>query len=143
MAFTFPTTDDFKAYFVRDFPYGTDPANNVLDSDISSALNDAEMDFPQFLFGTQQMFTTACLNLAAHWLYLNLKAAGGLSGQPNWIQTAKAVGNVSESFQVPQRIMDNPEFAMLSQTFYGKKYLFIVLPLLSGQMYTVAGRTKS
>lgn len=142
MPFLFPTVAQFKSYFFRDFPYGTDPTTSILDQDISNALQCAENDFPQGLFTTQGDFTQGVLLLSAHWLYMNIKAAGGLSAQPNWVQTAKAVGNVSESFQVPQYIMDNPQLAMLSQTWYGKQYLFQILPRLSGQMWSMHGRTK-
>lgn len=142
MAYEYPTVQDFKDYFFRDFPFGTDPNNNILDQDVSKALNCAENDFPAGLFTSQSDFTQGVLLLSAHWLYTNIKASGGLSAQPNWITTSKAVGNVSEGFQVPQYIMDNPLLAMLSQTWYGKQYLFQILPRLAGQMFNQYGRTK-
>lgn len=140
--FTFPTADDFTTYFFRDFPYGTDPTSNVVAQDIQNALSEMTDDFPQGLFATQSEFTTCALLLAAHIMVMSIKEGAGLNAQPAWIQTQKAVGNVSESFQIPQRIMDNPYYAWLCQTYYGRRYLMKLLPRLNGQMFTVQGRTK-
>lgn len=142
MAFTVPDETDFKEYFVRDFPYGTD-LSQVVDADITNALGDTAFNFNEALFGTQAEFTLAYLLLTAHFLVTNLQAsAQGISGQYNWLQASKSVGSVSESFSIPQRILDNPELAMYSKTRYGAKFLMLLLPRLVGQMFTVRGRTK-
>lgn len=138
-----PTTFDFKAYFDRDFPYGT-TQETVMDSDILKGLQDAKITINQGLFGSQPAYQVGFLNLAAHFMVLSLKASsGGLQGQASWLQTSRAVGSVSESITVPQRILDNPEFAALSKTGYGMKYLLMILPLLSGQIFTVRGGTRA
>ncbi len=142
MAFTDPTVADFKVYFVRDFPYGTDISKNVLDQDIQSAINDVGFNFNSGLFATQSNYSTGFLLLAAHFLVINLRASSqGIAGQYSWLEGSKSVGSVSESFNIPQRILDNPEFAMLSKTFYGAKYLFLILPLLTGNIFITHGRT--
>lgn len=142
-----PNVDDFKAYFIRDFPYTPDPEedddlNYVINSDIYKALNDAKRVVNTSLFTSQDDYTAGFLTMAAHWLVMNLRASSqGIQGKFPWLQQSKSVGSVAESFGIPQRILDNPEFAMLCQTNYGAKYLFMVLPLMSGQMFTVCGRT--
>ena len=55
--------------------------------------------------------------------------------QKRWLSFRK-------SFDIPQRVKDNPEFAMIAKTRYGAKYLSLIFPLLSGQMFTVHGVTK-
>lgn len=141
MAYTIPAVSDFKAYFVRDFNYGTEQTT-VMDADISKGLSDAGVNFNEALWANQQSFTVGYLLLAAHYMVLSLRASSqGIRGQYEWLVNSKSVGSVSESFTIPQRILDNPFLSMLAKTTYGAQYLEYVLPLLSGQMYTVCGRT--
>lgn len=144
MSFITPTIDDFKAYFVRDFPYGADPTLNVLDIDISKALNEAAANFNPALFENQTVFSMAFLYLGAHYMIMDLRASSqGVSGQFNWLQASKAVGNVNEAFNIPQKILDNPMYSYYSKSNYGAKYLSLILPRLVGQIYAVAGRTHA
>lgn len=143
MAFNNPSVADFKAYFFRDFPYGTDPATSVLDQDITNAFGETNVNFSQDLWSDQGSFNIGYFLLSAHYLVMNLRSSSqGLSGQFGWMQTGKSVGSVSESFQIPQRILDNPEFAMLTKTQYGARFLLLILPQLSGQVFTVVGSTR-
>jgi hypothetical protein len=142
MSFTNPSTSDFKAQFTRDFPYSTDPNLGVLDSDISSAFVFVNMNMNPDLWPDQPSYNLGYLLLAAHYLVLNLRASSqGLNGQFNWAQNSKAVGSVSEGFQIPERILNNPELMMLTKTNYGAQFLQLVLPQLAGQMFVVAGST--
>lgn len=131
----------FKAYFYRDFPYGN-TASTVMNQDIRKALIEATCFVNKDLFCTTGSYNQGVLLLAAHFLAMNLRASSqGISGSFPWMQTSKSVGSVSESYQIPQWIMDNPEWAMLTKTNYGAQFLFMVLPSLSGQVFTVLGRT--
>jgi hypothetical protein len=138
-----PTIDDFKNYFTRDFPYNnSDPSLGVTDQDIAKAFGQTNVNFSQSLWSTQADYTIGYLFLSAHWLVMDLRMASqGLNGQYTWIETSKSVQGVAQGFQVPQRILDNPELAMLAKTNYGAKYLGLVLPQLSGQIFPVLGRT--
>lgn len=139
-----PSVTDFKNYFTRDFTYGASASTPgvVTNADINVALDDAGAFINVDLFGTQASYTKGFLFLSAHFLVMNLRAASqGTAGNYNWLQVGKSVGSVSENFQVPERIMANPELAMLSKTYYGSKFLFFILPQLSGQMFTVCGDT--
>lgn len=143
MAYTDPSVADYKAYFTRDFPYGS-TASTVMDSDITKALAEAAFNINQGLFGSQGEYSLAFMYLTAHYLVSDLQASSqGVSGQYSWLQTAKAAGSVSESFQIPQKILDNPYLAMLSKTRYGAKYLSLLLPRITGQIFAVAGRTHA
>ena len=141
--FTAPTIANFQSQFVRDFPYGTDPNVAVLDQDILNAFNLVDMAINPCLWPNQTAYQIGYCYLAAHYLVLNLRASSqGLNGQYNWAQNNKSVGAVSEGFQIPQRIIDNPDFMMLTKTQYGARYLELVLPQLAGQMFSVCGRSK-
>ncbi len=138
MPYTNPTTTDFKNYFVRDFPYGVDPKTSILDQDITNALADAGINFNPALWATQANYTIGYLLLTAHFLVMSIRASSqGLGGQFAFLENSKSVGSVSEGISIPQRILDNPEFSYLCKTNYGTKYLMLVLPALSGQMFVV------
>lgn len=142
MGFVNPTISDFKTYFFRDFPYGTDINVAVVDLDISKVLTMADMNFNPSFWLSQDQYNTGFLLLAAHYLVMNLRASSqGLSGQFTWLESGKSAGSVSEGLSIPQRILDNPELAILSKTNYGAQYLFLLLPQLVGQMFVVCGDT--
>jgi len=142
MAYTDPTIPDFKAYFSRDFIYGT-TSDTVTDADIQRALDDAGCVINSMLFSSQAKFAVGYLLLAAHCIVMNLRASSqGVNGKHNGLQNSKSVGSVSESFAIPDRILANPEYAYLNETYYGAKFLFLILPQLSGQIFTVKGATQ-
>lgn len=141
--FNNPTTDDFKTYFQRDFPFGTE-STTVMDSDIMKAFADTLVNFNPCLFANQATYSNGFLNLAAHFLVMNLRASTqGIAGQYDWLTNSKAAGSVNEGLSIPERILANPEFAMLAKTQYGAKYLFLVLPQLAGQIFSSHGRTHA
>ncbi len=143
MAFNYPTVADFKAYFVRDFPYGTDPNTSVLDSDIAKAYGQTNFNFNEGLWPDQESFTMGYLWLAAHYLVVDMRASSqGINGQFSFLEASKSVGNVSQSFGLPERMLTNPAFAMLAKTNYGAKYLQLIYPQLAGQMFIAYGSTR-
>lgn len=141
-----PSVDDFKAYFVRDFPYAPDPYDDlsmVIPSDINNALLDAKVFFNPDLASDQDSYTLYFLLLTAHFLVTNLRnSSQGLAGSYKFLATSTSVGSVSESTTLPERIQNNPELMMLSKTNYGAKFLQLVLPQLVGQIFTVCGATR-
>lgn len=142
MAYSNPSVADFKSQFFRDFNYGVDVNNNVLDQDITSAFLSTNVNINQGLFPDQGSYSLAYNLLSAHYLVMNLRASSqGINGQYNFLQSGKGVGAVNESFSIPQRMLDNPYWAMLSKTNYGQQYLFLLLPQLGGQMYIAYGTT--
>lgn len=142
MAYVYPSISDFKAFFFRDFPYGT-TNDTVMDADILKAMQQADVNFAgQELACSQNEFNQLYLYLTAHYLVMDLRmGAQGMAGNYNWLEQSKSVGSVSASYAIPQRILDNPELAYYSQTNYGAKYLSLILPSLCGQMFPVMGRT--
>lgn len=141
--YTAPTVAQFQAYFVRDFPYGTDPKQCVVANDIINAFNMVDLMINPCMWGGQTAYSIGYFYLAAHYLVLNLRASSqGLNGQYTWLQNSKGVGGVNESFSIPQRILDHPVFSQLSKTQYGARYLELLMPQLVGNIFTVPGRTK-
>ena len=129
---------------------GGDPTDlsKVTDKDISKAFVQAKQGMNSALFAGnsteegQEFYETAYLWLAAHYLVIDLRAAAqGVAGQYSWLTSSKSVGNVSESYQFPERIMKSPYLSLITTTPYGAKYLSLIMPLLSGNVRLVAGWT--
>lgn len=142
MAYTNPTVSDFKNYFTRDFPYGTNPDTSVTDTDIAKAQQMANIAINQGLWGDQGSYNIGYNYLTAHYLVMELRSSTqGVNGQFAFLESSKSVGSVSQSFAIPQRVLDNPDWSMLMKTNYGAQYLQLVLPQLCGNMFSVCGRT--
>jgi hypothetical protein len=144
MGYTYPQYTDFVALFPTDWPYGTDPNQSVTQPEVNAALMRANnYSLNQGLFCSQSEWNQGYLLLTAHYLVLTVRAAGqGLNGQASWIQTSKSVGAVSEAFQVPERIMEHPVFAMFTKTNYGIQFLEYILPRMGGNIGIARGHTK-
>ena len=137
MAYQNPSIAQFQSQFVRDFPFGTNPQNQILDSDIALAFQMVNMNINQGLFPDQGSYTLCYNLLAAHYLVMNINSSSqGLQGQFNWTENSKAVGSVNQAFSIPQWILDNPLMSLLTKTNYGMEYLQLILPQLSGAMFT-------
>lgn len=144
--FEYPTVQDFKNYFFRDFPYstGTCDESKIVTKDIEKAMVEAKFNFNPALFGTQEQFTVGFLYLTAHYLVTDLRnSSQGLAGKYTWLSQSKSVGSVSESYGIPPRILENPYMAMLTQTNYGAKYISLLLPQLIGNVFVVCGKTHA
>jgi len=142
MKYANPTVQEFKDYWFRDFPYSDNIEEGVTDADIAKAFTQANFAINQNLFSTQADYTTAYMLLAAHYLVLDLRlAAQGLNSSYQWAVASKSVGSVSESYSIPSRFQNNPYLTMLSQTGYGGKYIELLLPLMSGNVLSIPGRT--
>jgi len=143
MAFTNPTVADFKNYYVRDFPYGTDPNVAILDSDIANAMVMTNINFSSDLWSDQGSYNVGYLLLTAHYLVMNIRSSSqGINGQFNFLQQSKNVGSVAEAFGIPQRILDNPDWSILCKTNYGANYLQLILPQMAGQIWNAYGSTR-
>ncbi len=142
MAFNSPSVADFKSYFVRDFPYGTDIRTSVLDSDITNAFLMTNTQINQSLFSYQSDYNIGYLLLAAHYMVMSLRASTqGINGQFAWLESGKAVGPASSTLSIPQQILNSPYWSALTKTNYGAEYLMMVFPKTVGSMFTVCGAT--
>lgn len=138
-----PSVAQFKQYFYRDFNYGTNPATSILDQDITSAFISASVNIDPSNFDNQGSYSLGFNLLSAHYLVMNLRQSSqGINGQFNFVQASKGAGSVNEAFSIPQRILDDPYWSMLSKTNYGAMYLQLLLPQLAGNVFTVFGTTR-
>lgn len=117
--------------------------NYVLDEDITKAFAEAKIGLNQSLFTSDENIEIGYLYLTAHYLVNDIRAAvSGLSGTGDFTLSSRSVGNVSESYSIPQAYLDNPIYQFYTKSPYGLKYLALVLPLLVGNIGTVAGATS-
>lgn len=126
-------------------PVGGDNSDNekVTDYDIARAFTAAEgFNTSPGLFTNQAAYTYALNLLAAHYLCLTLQASGtGLGGKAEWLTQAKTVGNVTEAYSIPERILKSPYLSKLSKTTYGAQFLELVSPQLIGNIHAFHGIT--
>lgn len=143
------TLADFKAQFARDFIYGTGK-DTVMDGDITRALNESGMVFNPVLWDSGDD-KIAFLYASAHFLVLNVQAAGGLSAKPfgqginsqgAGVVGSKSVGSVSVSYIVPEFVSSSPFLSQFMKTDYGQKYLQLLTPRLVGHVSIAQGPSE-
>jgi len=108
----------------------------VTDWDIARGITTAtQFNLNAGLFSSQAAFTYAYNLLAAHYLCETVIAGGtGLFGKDDWLTRAKSVGDVSQTFDIPKRVLNSPFLAKLSKTTYGAQFLELVSPQLIANM---------
>ncbi|MDE3073908.1 MAG: DUF4054 domain-containing protein [Chloroflexota bacterium] len=108
----------------------------VTDPDIAAAFTVAtQFNLTQGLFPSQAAFAYAYNLLTAHYLCEAVRAGTtGLGGKGDWLVSMRKVGNVSENFEIPPRILNSPFLAKLSKTTYGAQFLELVSPQLVANM---------
>ena len=116
--------------------------NYIQDSDILRAFNEAKVNFNAALFGDDNTVKMVFLYLAAHYLVIDLNnALNPLAVGFMGFTQSKSVGSVSESYAVPQWMLNNQMLSAYAQTGYGRKYLSLIQPYLIGNIIFVPGRT--
>ena len=116
--------------------------NYIQDSDILRAFNEAKVNFNAALFGDDDTVKMVFLYLAAHYLVIDLNnAMNPLAVGFMGFTQSKSVGSVSESYAVPQWMLNNRALSAYAQTGYGRKYLSLIQPYLVGNLIFVPGRT--
>lgn len=120
-----------------------DSVNNYIqDSDIMRAFNEAVINFNVNLFTDQNSAIMVFLYLAAHYLVIDLNnAANPLAMGFMGFTQSKSVGSVSESYGIPQWMLNNQVLSAYAQTGYGRKYLSLIHPYLIGNVLFFPGRT--
>jgi len=117
--------------------------NYVLDADIAKAFAEAKIVFNQGLFGTDDEITLGYLYLTAHYLANDINAAQqGVAGAGSFSVASRSVGNVSESYAIPEAYTSDPILAFFAKSSYGLKYLSLVMPKLVGNMIAIGGTTQ-
>lgn len=163
-----PLYQEGKAYFINDVVYvepnfykcltdGTTIAppgenweltndstdNYISDSDIERAFTEAKINFnPNFFKDDETAIMVFCY-LAAHYLVIDLNNAQNplALGFMGFTQS-KSVGSVSESYGIPQWMLNNKILSAYAQTGYGRKYLSLIQPYLIGNIIYTPGRVS-
>lgn len=146
------TLDDFKSWFVRDFSYATPlgetdsiydcPKDYVTDQDINKAYTEATMNFNPGLFGLDDEFRMCYLYLAAHYLVNDLQtSAAGVNSTGYYPVNNRSVGSISEGYQIPEWMTNDPILGAFMTTRYGQKYLSLIKPLMIGNVQVYWGNT--
>jgi hypothetical protein len=160
MSFVIPQVADFKNQFSLDFPFGPGPSA-ISDAEIQNALNlvAGGSYFNADLFSlaplgaaganpTTNEATLAFLYCSAHYVYLNVKTRGGLhvpgfkggtTSSPHATIAGKTVGPVSENFEWPASVKDDPMLFQFTHSPYGEMYLQMLTPKLVGNVGLVMG----
>ena len=156
-----------KAYFTGDIVYYngnfykskidanlTDPSNTtnwqltdvsmddyIQDSDIERAFEEAKINFNSDFFSSNNSAAMVYCYLAAHYLVIDLNNAQNplALGFMGFTQS-KSVGSVSESYGIPQWMLNNDVLGAYAQTGYGRKYLSLIRPYLVGNIIFTPGR---
>lgn len=115
--------------------------NYITDTDIQKAITEARINFNPNLFGKNcEIIKTVFAYLVAHFLVIDLNnAMNPLALGYSGITTSKSVGSVSESYAIPKWITDDSHLSMYTQTGYGRKYLTLILPYLTGNIIFTRG----
>lgn len=120
--------------------YNDNEENYISDNDISRAFTEAKMNFNPKLFPKCDGCRMAFLYLSAHYLVIDMNnaqnpfAMGGMG-----LVASKSVGSVSESYSIPQWILNDKNLGLYAQTGYGRKFLSLVIPRLHGNLIFTKG----
>lgn len=112
--------------------------NYTQDSDILNAMAEARINFNESLFSVEDA-KLIFLYLTAY--YLTVDFANALGQANAGIITSKSVGSVSESYGIPQWMLQDRILGAYGRNGYGLKYLSLIQPYLVGNIMFFAGAT--
>lgn len=130
--------------------YKDSEENYLSDSDIEKAIAEAIIGFNFSLFDdttlindTMTESTLVMLYLVAFYLVIDIKnsTAGLSSNAYTSFVSSKSVGNVHESYGIPSWATNNPMYSLYMDNGYGRKYLSLLIPRISGWFYLSKGAT--
>lgn len=114
----------------------------VTNADITRAMSQAYINANYDFGSTDDERIMIYLHLIAFYLVLDWRnAAAGVNSGYSGLVASKSVGDVSESYNFPQWMMNNPLYSLFSSNGYGMKYLSLIIPYLSCTILFSRGRT--
>lgn len=116
--------------------------NYVTNDDIKRAMSQALIN-ANYRFGfNDEERINIYLHLVAFYLVMDLKnSSAGINSSYSGMVASKSVGDVSESYNFPQWLVNSPLYSMFSTNGYGMKYLSLILPYLSVTILFSPGRS--
>lgn len=119
-----------------------DKYSYVTDEDISKAITQAQINANERFGNNCQEKVYIFLHLVAFYLVMDLKnSSAGINSAYSGLVASKSVGDVSESYNFPQWVVNSPLYSIYSQNGYGMKYLSLIVPYLSVTILFSNGRT--
>lgn len=120
--------------------YNDNKDNYISDSDIERAFIEAKALFNHKLIKDEDTCKMLFLYITAHFLVTDVNnASNGFNMGYNGFVSSKSVGSVSESYNVPTWATNNPIFSSLATTGYGRKFLTLYTPYITGGAMLVKG----
>lgn len=114
----------------------------VTDADITRAMSQAYVNANYDFGSTDDERIMIYLHLIAFYLVMDWQnAAIGVNSGYSGLLASKSVDDVSESYNFPQWMMNNPLYSLYSSNGYGMKYLSLIIPYLSCTILFSKGRT--
>ena len=117
--------------------YNDSVLNYTQDADILNAAQEANVNFNEGLFPDEATAKLVFLYLTAHYLTIDFRNALGTN--QIGLVASKSVGSVSESYTVPNWIINNAGLAPYATTGYGIKYCSLIRPYMVGNVFVVKG----
>lgn len=124
-------TDDLNNTESWEIVENEDKYNYIMDEDIQKALTQAIVNGKEFGDNCNEV-RNIFLHLVAFYLVVDLKnSSQGVNSSFVGIVQSKSVGDVSESYAVPQWLQNSPMYSLYGQNGYGLKYLSLIAPYLA------------
>lgn len=106
--------------------------NYITDTDIEKAMTQARVSCNPSFGDTCQEKTNIFLHLVAYYLVIDIKnSSSGINSSFLGTLASKSVGDVSESYAIPQWMTTDPMYSIYGQNGYGLKYLSLITPYMS------------
>lgn len=117
--------------------------NYVLDEDIEKAFTQAYPNANVNFGHTCNEKINIYLHLVAFYLVFDLKnSASGVNSSFTGTLSSKSVGDVSESYAIPNWMMQDPMYSIFASNGYGLKYLSLIAPYMAlTLMFSKGGST--
>lgn len=116
--------------------------NYITDADIERAMSQAIVNANYRFGANDNERINIYLHLIAFYLVMDWRnASAGLNSGYSGLVASKSVGDVSESYNFPQWMVNSPIYSLYSSNGYGMKYLSLIIPYLSVTILFSPGRT--
>ncbi len=114
----------------------------VTDADITRAMSQAYVNANYRFGSTDEERVMIYLHLIAFYLVMDWRnASAGVNSGYSGLVASKSVGDVSESYNFPQWMVNSPLYSLYSSNGYGMKYLSLIIPYLSCTILFSPGRS--
>lgn len=109
-----------------------DKYSYICDEDIEKAMTQAKPNSNENFGSNCTEKINIYLHLVAFYLVFDIKnSSTGINSSFAGTLASKSVGNVSESYSIPQWMLNDPMYSIYGQNGYGLKYLSLIAPYMA------------